>query len=87
MYDFGLLCIGSGPAGQRAAVHAAELGCRVALVEKRNIVGGICVDSGTIPSKTFREAVTFFTGLGGRFDWRQTVWEESPPTVKQLLGG
>jgi len=85
MYDFDLLCIGSGPAGQRAAVQAAKLGCRVAVVEKRHIVGGICVDTGTIPSKTFREAVVFFSGLVGRFDWRQTVWEETRPTVEQLL--
>jgi NAD(P) transhydrogenase len=85
MYDFDLLCIGSGPAGQRAAVQAAKLGCRVAVVEKRHIVGGICVDTGTIPSKTFREAVIFFSGLVGRFDWRQATWEETRPTVEQLL--
>jgi NAD(P) transhydrogenase len=85
MYDFDLLCIGSGPAGQRAAVQAAKLGCRVAVVERRHLVGGICVDTGTIPSKTFREAVLFFVGLAGRFDWRQAVWEETRPTVEQLL--
>jgi NAD(P) transhydrogenase len=85
MYDFDLLCIGSGPAGQRAAVQAAKLGYRVAVVERRHIVGGICVDTGTIPSKTFREAVLFFSGLAGRFDWRQAVWEETRPTVEQLL--
>ena len=73
MYDFDLLCIGSGPAGQRAAVQAAKLGCRVAVVEKRHIVGGICVDTGTIPSKTFREAVIFFAGL----PWKLIV----PPVV------
>jgi NAD(P) transhydrogenase len=85
MYDFDLLCIGSGPAGQRAAVQAAKLGCRVAVVERRQIVGGICVDTGTIPSKTFREAVIFFSGLVGRFDWRQAIWEETRPSVEQLL--
>jgi NAD(P) transhydrogenase len=85
MYDFDLLCIGSGPAGQRAAVQAAKLGFRVAVVEKRHIVGGICVDTGTIPSKTFREAVLFFASLVGRFDWRQAIWEETRPTVEQLL--
>jgi NAD(P) transhydrogenase len=85
MYDYDLLCIGSGPAGQRAAVQAAKLGFRVAVVEKRHIVGGICVDTGTIPSKTFREAVLFFASLVGRFDWRQAIWEETRPTVEQLL--
>jgi NAD(P) transhydrogenase len=56
-HDYDLVCIGSGPAGQRAAVQAAKLGRRVALVERRGTLGGMCVDSGTIPSKTFREAV------------------------------
>jgi NAD(P) transhydrogenase len=85
MYDFDLLCIGSGPAGQRAAVQAAKIGSRVALVEKRRIVGGICVNTGTIPSKTFRESVMFFASLAGRFDWRQAIWDDTRPTVEQLL--
>jgi NAD(P) transhydrogenase len=54
---FDLVCIGSGPAGQRAAVQAAKLGKRVAVVEKQRAVGGVCIETGTIPSKTFREAV------------------------------
>lgn len=54
-YD--LVCIGSGPAGQKAAVQAAKLGKRVAVVERGPCVGGGCVVDGTIPSKTFREAV------------------------------
>jgi NAD(P) transhydrogenase len=85
MHDFDLLCIGSGPAGQRAAVQAAKIGSRVALVEKRRIVGGICVNTGTIPSKTFRESVMFFASLAGRFDWRQAMWDDTRPTVEQLL--
>ena len=60
MYAFDLICIGSGPAGQRAAVQAAKLGKRVAVVEKRRNVGGLCLGTGTIPSKTFREAVLSF---------------------------
>jgi NAD(P) transhydrogenase len=56
-YEFDLVAIGSGPAGQRAAVQAAKLGKRVAVVEKSRDVGGVCVETGTIPSKTFREAV------------------------------
>jgi NAD(P) transhydrogenase len=55
--DYDLICIGSGPAGQRAAIQAAKLGRKVALVEKQRFVGGVCIDTGTIPSKTFREAV------------------------------
>ncbi len=56
-YKYDLVCIGSGPAGQRAAVQACKLGKKVALIEKSNDVGGICLHTGTIPSKTFREAV------------------------------
>jgi len=59
-YDF--IVIGSGPAGQRAAIHAAKLGKRVALVEMREVVGGACINTGTIPSKTMREAVLHLSG-------------------------
>src|ERR1700730_13873695 len=61
-FNYDLVCIGSGPAGQRAAVRAAKLGRRVALIERRRGVGGACCGTGTIPSKTFREAVLSFTG-------------------------
>jgi NAD(P) transhydrogenase len=61
-FDYDLVCIGSGPAGQRGAVQAAKLGMRVALVERRRTVGGTCLATGTIPSKTFREAVLGFAG-------------------------
>jgi NAD(P) transhydrogenase len=64
-YDYELLVIGSGPAGQKAAVQAAKLGRRVAVVE-RNHVGGVSVNRGTIPSKTLREAVVYLTGLSQR---------------------
>src|SRR5262245_14058338 len=63
-YDFDLVCLGSGPAGQRAAVQAAKLGKRAAIVEKQRVVGGVCVETGTIPSKTFREAVLSFAAAG-----------------------
>jgi NAD(P) transhydrogenase len=63
-YDFDLVCIGSGPAGQRAAVQAAKLGRRAAVVERRVCLGGVCVDTGTIPSKTLREAVMAFATAG-----------------------
>jgi NAD(P) transhydrogenase len=56
-FDYDLVCIGSGPSGQRGAVQAAKLGRRVAIVELDANVGGICLATGTIPSKTFREAV------------------------------
>ena len=83
MYDFDLLCIGTGPAGQRAAVQAAKLGKRVAVIEKRRIVGGVCVDGGTVPSKTFREAVlaTAAPGEPGPQDWDLGT----RPTAESLL--
>lgn len=62
-YDYDLVCIGSGPAGQRGAVQAAKLRRRVLVIEKRQRVGGESLGFGTIPSKTFREAVLWFTGL------------------------
>jgi len=59
-YD--LVVIGSGPAGQRAAIYASKLGKKVALVEMREVVGGACINTGTIPSKTMREAVLHLSG-------------------------
>lgn len=66
MSDWELLVIGSGPAGQKAAIQAAKLGKKVALVERRNMVGGVCTNTGTIPSKTLREAVLYLTGMHQR---------------------
>jgi NAD(P) transhydrogenase len=62
VYDYDLLVVGSGPAGQHAAMQAARIGKRAAIVERRAIVGGACVNTGTIPSKTLREAILFLTG-------------------------
>ncbi|WP_431686216.1 Si-specific NAD(P)(+) transhydrogenase [Hahella sp. NBU794] len=55
MSDFDIIVIGSGPAGQKAAVQASKAGKRVALVERDALLGGACVHRGTIPSKTLRE--------------------------------
>jgi NAD(P) transhydrogenase len=85
-YEFDLVCIGSGPAGQRAAVQAAKLGKRVALVEMGRILGGACLDSGTIPSKTFREAVQAATRRNGRHNGLVNEHRsEARPTAAQLL--
>ena len=86
-YDFDLVCIGSGPAGQRAAVQAAKLGKRAAVIEKRRCVGGVCVDTGTIPSKTLREAVLAYSSLAGKGDRQPWAKVESRPTLGDLLGG
>ena len=65
-YDYDLLVIGSGPAGHRAAIQGAKLDKRVAIVEKRAVVGGVCINSGTIPSKTLREAALRLSGYRER---------------------
>jgi len=63
-YD--LTVIGSGPSGQRAAVAASKMKKRVAVVESRSVVGGVCINTGTIPSKTMREAVMHLSGYNYR---------------------
>jgi NAD(P) transhydrogenase len=62
MQGYDLVVIGSGPAGQRAAIQGAKVGKRVALIERREVVGGACINTGTIPSKTMREAVMHLSG-------------------------
>ncbi|HTE47950.1 MAG TPA: Si-specific NAD(P)(+) transhydrogenase [Gemmatimonadaceae bacterium] len=84
LFDYDLVCIGSGPSGQRGAVQAAKLGRRVAIVEFHPTVGGICLATGTIPSKTFREAVlaTVVTTRSNADPNRA----QSRPTSTDLLG-
>jgi NAD(P) transhydrogenase len=65
-FDYDLLVLGSGPGGQKAAIAAAKLGRKAAVVERRHMVGGVCINTGTIPSKTLREAVLYLTGLNMR---------------------
>ncbi len=62
MSQYDLIVIGSGPAGQRAAIQGAKSGKRVALIERREVIGGVCINTGTIPSKTMREAVLHLSG-------------------------
>src|SRR3569833_2154928 len=62
MSEYDLVVIGSGPAGQRAAIQGAKSGKRVALIERREVIGGVCINTGTIPSKTMREAVLHLSG-------------------------
>ena len=65
-YEYDLLVIGSGPAGQKGAIAAAKLGKRVAVVDRREMTGGVCVHTGTIPSKTLREAILYLSGFRQR---------------------
>lgn len=65
-HRFDLVVIGSGPAGQKGAIAAAKLGKRVAIVDRRERIGGVSLHTGTIPSKTLREAVLYLTGYRQR---------------------
>jgi NAD(P) transhydrogenase len=82
--DYDVLVIGSGPAGQKAAIAAAKLGRRVALVERAQRVGGVCVNTGTIPSKTMREAVMHLTGLRHRDHYGASYRVKDDITVQDL---
>jgi NAD(P) transhydrogenase len=84
-YDFDLLVIGSGPAGQKAAIQAAKLHRRVAIVERQRMVGGVCINSGTIPSKTLREAVLFLTGMTQRSMYGDSYRVKSDVTMSDLF--
>ncbi|HTA52325.1 MAG TPA: FAD-dependent oxidoreductase, partial [Candidatus Acidoferrum sp.] len=64
--SFDLIVIGSGPAGQKAAICAAKLRKRVAVIDRTMMLGGVCVHTGTIPSKSVREAIFQLTGIAVR---------------------
>ena len=66
MAQYDMLVIGTGPAGQKAAVQAAKLGKRVGIIERKEVVGGVCTNTGTIPSKSLREAVLYLSGFRQR---------------------
>ena len=85
-YDYDLFVIGSGPAGQRAAVQAAKLGKRVALAERQTVVGGVCLNTGTIPSKTLRAATMHFSGYNERSVYGSSYKVKQEVTMADLLG-
>ena len=82
-HDYELLVIGSGPAGQKAAIQGAKLGRRVALVERREL-GGVSVNWGTIPSKTLREAIVYLTGLSQRSAYGESYRVKEEITMGDL---
>lgn len=77
--------IGSGPAGQRAAIQAAKLGKKTALVERRAVLGGVCINTGTIPSKTLREAVLYLSGYRLRKIYGESYTVKQNITIEDLL--
>jgi NAD(P) transhydrogenase len=84
MDTYDMIVIGSGPAGQKAAIAAAKLGRRAAIVERWDMVGGVCINTGTIPSKTLREAVLYLTGLNQRELYGQSYRVKDEITVTDL---
>ena len=84
-HDYDLIVIGSGPGGQKAAIAAAKLGRRAAVIERRDMVGGVCINTGTIPSKTLREAVLYLTGMNQREMYGQNYRVKQDITVEDLL--
>jgi NAD(P) transhydrogenase len=83
-YDYDLLVVGSGPAGHRAAIQAAKLDKRVAIVEKKAVVGGVCINTGTIPSKTLREAALRLSGYRDRGIYGRS-YSKQRVTMRDLL--
>src|SRR5579883_1926566 len=64
--EYDLVVIGSGPAGQKGAICAAKLRKKVAIIDRKRTIGGVCVHTGTIPSKTLREAILYLSGFRQR---------------------
>jgi NAD(P) transhydrogenase len=84
-FSYDVLVIGSGPAGQRAAIQAAKLNKRAALVERKAVIGGTCINTGTIPSKTLREAVLHLSGYRMRGLYGASYTVKQNITMEDLL--
>ena len=84
-FDYDLIVIGSGPGGQRAAIQAAKLEKRVAIIEKKTVLGGTCINTGTIPSKTLREAVMHLSGYRERSFYGSFYSVKQHITMQDLL--
>src|SRR5215472_17308245 len=84
-FDYDLVVIGSGPAGHHAAIQAAKLRKRVLLAERKSIVGGICINIGTIPSKTMREAILYLSGYREHAVYGESYRIKEKITFQDLL--
>src|SRR5262245_27320462 len=81
---FDLAVIGSGPAGQKGAIAAAKMGKRVAIVDREKMIGGVCLHTGTIPSKTLRESILYLTGFRQRAFYGRDYTLKSDIVVSDL---
>ena len=84
MKHYDLIVIGSGPAGQKAAIQAAKLGKRVCIIEKNPVLGGAGINTGTIPSKALREAVLYLTGTNKRALFGENFRPKRDITIEDL---
>jgi len=84
-FDYDLLVIGSGPAGHHAAIQAAKLEKRVAVIEKKPVVGGVCINTGTIPSKALREAALRLSNYRERGIYGASYSFKERITMRDLL--
>lgn len=83
--QFDVVVIGSGPAGQKAALNSAKLGKKVALIDRVESLGGVCIHTGTIPSKAMREAVLHLTGMALRQVYGESYAVKQDITMADLL--
>ncbi len=85
MKHYDCIVIGTGPAGQKAAIQAAKLGKRVAVIEKNKVLGGAQINTGTIPSKALREAALHLTGAAKRGLLGQSYRVKKEITIADLV--
>ncbi len=83
--EYDLVVIGSGPAGEKAAIEASKERKSTAIVEKRSVQGGVCIHTGTIPSKTLRETVMYISGLRQRSVYGLMSGMKPNVTVRELM--
>jgi NAD(P) transhydrogenase len=84
-FDYDVVVIGSGPAGHAAALQACRLGAKVAILERRDVPGGVSLLSGTIPSKTLREAILYLRGIRQRPFYGTDFTEKQDITLSDLF--
>lgn len=83
--EYDLIVIGSGPAGEKAAIEASKLHKSVAIVERKSVQGGVCLHTGTIPSKTLRETVLYLSGLRQRSVYGMVGPINQQLTIRELM--
>src|SRR5258708_28913690 len=84
-FEYDLVVIGSGPAGEKGAVQAAYFGKRVAVIERQTALGGACVNTGTLPSKTLRETALYLSGYRQRDLYGVSIKLDNGVSVPELM--